>query len=90
MQLRKFKQVVRGINDRTIVDPLTKNAFKPIAITHERFAALGILGKQLARHQQLDIDGRTQCDIGDHLIKLGLKMSGVKLEKFKSNINSRL
>ncbi len=39
----------------------------------------------LALHLQLAIDDRTQEDIGDQLIKLGHKVSGVKLANFKTN-----
>jgi hypothetical protein len=84
MQLREFKNTVRGVADRAFYDQESKDMFKPIKIQHERFLHLAIRGKMPAINLALDLDEGRIRTIEDKLIMLGHKISGTKLRQYTS------
>ncbi len=83
MQLREFKNTIRGIAERALYHQDHKDLFKPIKVTNEKFSSLGIRGKYPALNMAIDIPHQLRPLIEDQLITLGHKISGAKLLQFK-------
>ena len=83
MQLREFKNVVRGVVDRAIYDDKHKGFFKPAKVTQEKFLCLGLRGKHAAINGSVLVDDEIAQHIEHYLITLGHRVSTAHVSKFK-------
>ena len=83
MQLREFKNTVRGVAQRTIFQPEQREKIKPGKIYHEKFLGLAVKGKHPALDLMVDMDPVLRSQVEYHLITLGHTISARQVEKFR-------
>ncbi len=84
MQLKEFKNIVRGVVERAIYDEDHKELFRPTHVTHERLLTLGIKGRHPTLSFGLNLEEPQRKMLEEKLIALGHKISGAKIKAFKN------
>ncbi len=82
MQLREFKNTVRGILQRGLHDEEVQALFKPCKVTHDRFINLGIKGKYPAICASIIFDDASRDIVQQNLITLGHRIPKKEIAKF--------
>ena len=84
MQLKEFKNSVRGVAQRALYEDDQKKVFKPMRVTADKFSGLAIKGKFQAPSFIAVTDENIRMQMHKHLIQLGHKISGVQVDRFIS------
>ncbi len=82
MQLKEFKNTVRGIVQRGLADESQAEAFRPIKVTHDRFINLGVKGRFPAINCSIVVDDALRAVLEHNLIALGRRISNRDIQKF--------
>ena len=86
MQLRAFKNIMRGTANRIIDHEQWSRSFLPSRVMYERFTGIGIKGKHPAPSFKAQLTDELSNAIVGRLIVLGHKLSKANLCKYKQGM----